>query len=136
MTDALDAYEVELPNLLGEYDLASLAHFPENAPRYAVAYGNHAAMRRDLVSHGSHFFDRGALRFFNARTSDDHMAGGRFWVESDKFEDDPRRYRVAWVIATGDHRGVERSIRFDSLAQARKARSRIAARVQELEDGH
>lgn len=114
--------------------------FPYTSPRAALTFNTHSEVRRALAEAGSHFYDRDAIRWFNARTSDNYMMAQRFWIESKRFEDDPRIYQIAWISRYGGPDGggnalsVERSREFPSLAAARKARKILADAVRALED--
>lgn len=116
---------------------ASLHHYGYSLPWEALTFGSHAEVKRALAAAGSHFYDRQALRFFNAKTSDAHLAAGSFWVESKRFEDDPRTYQVAYVVTHdgGETLSVERLEDMPTLAAARKLRSQLAELVKAYRAG-
>lgn len=49
---------------------------------------------------GYHFFDADTMRFFNSR-ADDELYGGRWFVTSEKFMQEPRAYTVREALTTG-----------------------------------
>lgn len=99
-------------------------HYAYTLPDNAVVWESWPAMHRRM-SADSHFYDRDAVRFFRGR-SDRHLHGGRFWVESKKYENamtgesDARVYQVAWVSDYNGHLSVERWGAFDNLRAARR----------------
>lgn len=109
-------------------------HYAYTLPENALTWGSWEEMHR-RVSSESHFYDRDAVRFFRGR-SDKQMFGGRFWVESKKYENDqtgdihPRVYQVSWVSDYHGHLSVERWGEFDNLRAARKWCQRFADAVE------
>lgn len=76
----------------------------------------------DIQTHnrvaGHHFFDRETMRFFNSRILEG-VYGGRFFVTSERFESDPRRYTVRkYDRATG---WVDSASDFQAFTTARQA---------------
>lgn len=57
-------------------------------------YPDMDALRYDARQRGSHFFDEGAMRFFNSRVLPT-VYGGRYFITSERFDDStPRRYTL------------------------------------------
>lgn len=109
-------------------------HYAYTLPENALTFDNIADMRRQIVSSGSHYFDRDAIRFFLGRT-DRQLYGRRFWVESRQFEDSdgtraPREYMVAWVSRYDNGSlSVEKRGSFSTLETARGWAKRLAQSV-------
>ena len=104
----------------------------------AIYVQSHFYVRELLTRCGSHFYDRDTVRVFSGRT-DARMHGGRFWVESARYGDEPRHYRVAWLEGYGKRYSVERSEEhYATLPAARKVAQAAALaypRTEATRDG-
>lgn len=101
--------------------------YPESMPDRAHRYTCSEDFIRDARRYG-HFFDESTMRTFKTKVAD--LIGERFLILSDKFDNEARHYRVAYIYQhdsncnNPDHirKSVERlETKFSSLAQARKA---------------
>lgn len=138
MTNSLIRGYFDLPERNDSFSYDERAeHYAYTLPENALTFGSWEEMRRAVVSSGSHYFDKDAIRFFLAR-SDRRLYGGRFWVESKQFEDssgerDPRTYSVAWVsrYANGSL-SVEKWGNLGDLPAARGWCKRFAEALEEV----
>lgn len=69
---------------------------------------------------GGHFFDKGAMAFFNSRIESSLLKGGYFITSESLNPGSVRLYSVRQVDES-DHRNVETLGRFDSRDEARQA---------------
>ena len=69
---------------------------------------------------GGHFFDRGAMQFFNSRVESTLLKGGYFVTSEAYNEDGPRHYAVREVSET-DPRDITTYGPFDTKDEAREA---------------
>lgn len=132
--EAFDAIRATEESPFWTYD-DIVTRYPFDAPENAVAFESVTEMKAAVTASGSHFYDRDSIRHFLGRT-DAKLFGGRFWVESRKYENPyrgdsfPREYMVAWV---SDHRGflsVERLGSFNDLIKARWHARELAYAVE------
>lgn len=133
-------YAAAIALTLDEWDVEHHDVYLYATPRAALTFNTHGEVRRALEAAGNHFYDRAAVRMFNARVSDSYMMASRFWIESKRFQDDPRVYQIAWVSryggpdSSGEGLSVQRSCEFMSLDAARRARKILADAVRALEE--
>lgn len=93
-------------------------------------------LRTAVMNSGNHFFDRGAMRFFDSRIGGT-LYGERFFVTSEQSPNAPRRYTVRFVRKTlasdGDwHMTVTEASNFQEFAthkQAVRFAERAAQRI-------
>ena len=57
-------------------------------------------IQRQNAAIGNYFFSAGAMRFFNSRIHDE-VYGDAFFVTSERYEEEPRRYTVRFADAEG-----------------------------------
>lgn len=86
-----------------------------------MSYQTIAAIKDANRARGHHWFDPGALSFFNSRV-ESGVKGGRFFAHSDRYVPDgdaraadfPRLYRIALATDAGEIVRVDRSWEFSS----------------------
>ena len=91
-------------------------------------YSDIDAIKYDARQCGSHFFDEGAMRFFNSRVLPT-VYGGRFFITSERFDDStPRRYTLRECL----NGQILDASKFQEFATRREAVSAIGKTVSVL----
>lgn len=136
--------DAPVPGSSFSYD-ETAAHYAYNLPENALRFESLAQLQQAVTESGSHYWDREAVKFFRGRTHSatvgTDLAGGRFWVESRKYENAfsgdsaPREYMVAWVseyVNTDGERSlsIEKLGNLDNLPAARGWARRLAEAVE------
>ena len=109
-------------------------------------FTNLQQVKRQHKALGGHFFDREAMHFFGSRV-ESPLIGGKWFVTSEQFMDDPRRFTVREVVDLGDRIAIEtvgEFQEFDNLDDAltfignpegyREYQERLNAVIKSLEE--
>lgn len=64
-----------------------------------------------------HFFDKGAMAFFNSRIESGLLKGG-FFITSEAYDEDSARFYTVRQVDESDHRDIETLGRFDTRSEA------------------
>jgi hypothetical protein len=79
---------------------------------------------------GNHFFTPGAMRFFNSRVSN-NVWGGRYFITSERYSDEPRRYTVREFVYSEGRLTIDTVGEFQEFGKM----SQAIKRVRELVGG-
>jgi hypothetical protein len=92
-------------------------------------------VKRRSAEAGSHFFDRASMRFFDSRVSAriHPSANGAFFVTSERYESDPRRYTVRYITVRGFIRTVGDFQAYASALEAHREAGCLAALTREAQ---
>lgn len=87
------------------------------------------ALKAAARNAGSHFFDKGAMQFFNSRI-EGGMIGGRWFITSEQFDDEsPRLYTVR--VVTRDDAAVP-ALQIDTVGEFQAYTTKAEARASAL----
>ena len=78
---------------------------------------NMTELKRRHKAGGGHFFDKGAMQFFNSKI-ESPLIGGRYFVTSEQFGEDPRRFTVRQVGNHLDINDLSEYQEFETLDEA------------------
>lgn len=73
---------------------------------------------------GNHFFSPGAMRFFNSRVSN-NVWGNRYFITSERYAEEPRRYTVREFAYNGGVLTVDTVGGFQEFATMSEAIKRV-----------
>jgi len=111
----------------------TVQYYPYSTPDKAMRFTTIGELMRAVESSGSTYFGAAEKRFFRSKIYGS-LYGGRFFVSSEKADDDsPRLYSVCYVYDYGDGGRLQIEKlggfqRFDTLDKARRVAQK-AARV-------
>lgn len=95
-----------------------------------MAYDTVSEIRTANRQRGYHFFDPGAMRFFNSRISEE-VYGGKYFITSEQFDDrSPRLYTIRMVNDDASIDTIGDFQQYNTLAQAKGAIKRLIKEEQ------
>lgn len=71
-----------------------------------VMFTNLQQVKRQHKALGGHFFDRDTMKFFGSRI-ESPLIGGKWFVTSEQYGDEPKRFTVRWVVDLGYRIAIE-----------------------------
>ena len=84
-------------------------------------FRNISEVKKRHKESGGHFFDRGAMSYFNSKV-ESPLIGGRYFVTSERYLlSSPKKFTVRQVVDNGDRVGIESLSEFqefDTLDEA------------------
>lgn len=105
--------------VLESYNSAIRATSAQN-DNHLYTYSTIADVKSVNKSVGGHFFGAGTMRYFNSRVETE-LYRGRYFITSEKHDNDPRLYTIRQALPTGEVETVGDFQQYHSIEAARAA---------------